>query len=57
MGLSDGETMEQLWSYLRHFSRMTKEMRPSHRIDVLSSALIYYGIQTKEKLGKVDVEV
>ncbi len=31
---------------------MTKEMRPAHRIDVLSSALIYYGIQTKEKLGK-----
>ena len=53
IGLSDGETMERLWSYLRRFSRMTKEMRPSHRIDVLSGALIYYGIQTKEKLGIV----
>ncbi len=51
MGMSDGETMERLWSYLRRFARMTKEMRPAHRIDVLSSALIYYGIQTKEKLG------
>ena len=51
IGLSDGETMERLWSYLRRFGRMTKEMRPSHRTDVLSSALIYYGIQTKEKLG------
>ena len=51
IGLSDGETMERLWSYLRRFSRMTKEMRPSHRIDVLSSALVYYGMQTKEKLG------
>ena len=50
-GLSDGETMERLWSYLRRFSRMTKEMRPSHRIDVLTSALVYYGMQTKEKLG------
>ena len=52
IGLSDGETMERLWSYLRRFSRMTKEMRPSHRIDVLSGALIYYGIKTKKKLGK-----
>ena len=39
--------MERLWSYLRRFGRMTKEMR----IDVLSSALIYYGIKTKERLG------
>ncbi len=31
---------------------MTKEMRPSHRIDVLSSALVYYGIKKKEKLGE-----
>ena len=51
IGLSDGETMERLWSYLRRFSRMTKEMRPSHRIDVLCSALIFYGIKTKEKLS------
>ena len=51
IGLSDGETMERLWSYLRRFSRMTKEMDPSHHIDVLSSALVYYSIQTKVKLG------
>ena len=52
IGLSDGETMERLWSYLRRFSKMTKEMRPSHRIDVLTSALVHYGIRTKEKLCK-----
>ena len=34
--------MEHLWSYLRRFSRMTKEMRPSHRLDILSDALQYY---------------
>ena len=51
IGLSDAETMERLWSYLRRFSRMTKEMRPSHCIDVLTSALVYYGTQRKEKLG------
>lgn len=50
-GLSDGEAMERLWSYLRRFSRMTKEMRPAHRIDVLTHALLYYGFSTKQKLG------
>jgi len=29
IGLSDGEVMERLWSYLRRFGRMTKEMRPA----------------------------
>ena len=51
IGLSDGEMMERMWSYLRRFSRMTKEMRPSHRIDVISSALIHYGWLKKKKLG------
>ena len=51
IGLSDGEVMERLWSYLRRFSRMTKEMRPSHRTDVLVHALVYYGIKKKERMG------
>ena len=51
VGLSDGEGMERLWSFLRRFGRMTKEMRPAHRIDVLSHALVYYGIQKNRKLG------
>ena len=50
IGLSDGEVMERLWSYLRGFSRMTKEMCPSHHIDVLSHALLYYGYKSKKKL-------
>jgi len=57
MGMSDGETMERLWSYLRRYSRMTKEMRPSHRIDVLTSALVYYGIRTKERLGNYTIAI
>lgn len=52
LGLSDGEVMERLWSYLRRFSRMTKEMRPAHRIDILSHALLFYGFKTKQKFGK-----
>ena len=50
-GLTDGEGTERLWSYLRRYSKMTKEMRPSHRIDVLSHALAHYGWKKKEKLG------
>ena len=34
--------MEWLWAYLRQFASMTKEMRPSHRIDVLSDAIKHY---------------
>ena len=50
-GLSDGEVMERLWSYLRRFNRMTKEMRPAHRLDILSHALLYYGLKRKQSLG------
>ena len=51
LGLSDGEVMERLWSYLRRFSRMTKEMRPAHRTEVLTHALLYYAFTTKQRLG------
>ena len=52
IGLSDGECVERLWSYLRRFSRMTKEMRPSHRVDVLTHALAHYARRTTQKMGK-----
>ena len=42
--------MERLWSYLRRYARMTKEMRPAHRIDTLTSALVFYGIGRAAKL-------
>ena len=38
----DGEVMERLWSYLRLFRKMTKEMTASHREDILSDALYFY---------------
>ena len=49
--LSDGEAVERLWSYLRRFSTMTKEMRPAHRIDVLTHALLHYGRYASENIG------
>lgn len=45
--------MERLWSYLRRYGRMTKEMRPSHRTDILVHALVHYGRKTKAKLGEL----
>lgn len=49
-GLTDGEGVERLWSYLRRFARMTKEMRPSHRIDVLCDALLQYARKSANRL-------
>lgn len=50
-GLSDGEVLKRLWSFLRPFCRMTKEMRPSHRVDVLSDALSYYSRKASDNLS------
>jgi Kyakuja-Dileera-Zisupton transposase len=51
-GLVDGETMERLWSYLRKFSRITKEMTPAHRIEQLSYALSHYSCRKTIGLRK-----
>ena len=55
--LSNGEGMERMWSYLRRFSRMTKEMRPSHRIDVLTDALVYYAQKSISSIGWFGVDI
>eukprot|EP00795_Rhopilema_esculentum_P002632 gene2632-828_t len=41
-GITDGEGVERLWSYLRQFTAITKEMTPSHRIDLLTDGLIHF---------------
>ena len=52
-GLSDGEVVERLWAYLRRFASMTKEMGPSHRIDVLSDAIKHYARGATCNIGKL----
>lgn len=52
-GTVDGEATERLWSYLRSFAAITKEMTPSHRIDMLSDALLHYGQCKKAALGRI----
>jgi len=45
----NGEVLERLWSYLRQFRKMTKEISESHREDILSVALFYLGRKTDIK--------
>ena len=51
-GLTDDEVMERMWSYLRGFASITKEMSPSRRVDALTYCLLHYGRQSKSKLGE-----
>ena len=43
--------MERLWSHMRRYSKMTKEMRPSHRVDVLTDALLHCARKAATNLG------
>ncbi len=52
IGLSDGEVMERMWSYLRCYTRMTKEIRQAHRVDVLS-----YIMDIQQKTNSVSIIV
>lgn len=52
-GLTDGEVVERLWAYLRRFCKMTKEMRPSHCVDVLTAGLLHYSRRSAQRLSKV----
>ncbi|XP_061170780.1 uncharacterized protein LOC133180253 [Saccostrea echinata] len=51
-GLNDGEGVERLWSYLRKFSSITKEMTVSNRQHLIVDALEHYSNRIKEKLGE-----
>ncbi|XP_014671057.1 PREDICTED: uncharacterized protein LOC106811852 isoform X2 [Priapulus caudatus] len=51
MGLTDGEGVERLWSFLRRFSNITKEMTPSHRNLLLDDALLHFGEKLRSQQG------
>ncbi|XP_076808467.1 uncharacterized protein LOC143451652 [Clavelina lepadiformis] len=50
-GLTDGETVERLWAYLRGFNKISKEMKPEHRTGLLTDGLIHYGRKIKKNVG------
>ncbi|XP_028417977.1 uncharacterized protein LOC114542684 isoform X2 [Dendronephthya gigantea] len=51
IGLTDGEGVERLWSFMRQFSAITKEMSVDKRVDVLTDASIHYGEHLVAKYG------
>lgn len=50
-GLTDGEVMERLWSYLRPTGKITKEMTATHRIDALTDFLLHYTRRSRCQIG------
>ena len=53
--MTDGEQMERLWSFLRRMAFITKEMTPSHRIDLLTDALLHYSRKQLDKIGNTQI--
>ena len=51
IGLTDGESLERLWSYLGKFVNITKYMKSNHRLDILEMALDYICQKSIKKLG------
>ncbi|XP_076079987.1 uncharacterized protein LOC143050754 [Mytilus galloprovincialis] len=50
-GLTDGEGIERLWSYLRGFRKITKEMSLNNRQDLLTEAMLHHSEKTIYGLG------
>ena len=50
-GLCDGEQVERLWAFLRHFATTTREMTASNRVDVLTEALLHYARNSVNQIG------
>ncbi|XP_059157024.1 uncharacterized protein LOC131941662 [Physella acuta] len=51
VGLTDGEGIERLWSYLGKFSKICKEMKPETRQDMLSDGLLHFSERKKKNIG------
>ncbi|XP_028412906.1 uncharacterized protein LOC114535788 [Dendronephthya gigantea] len=51
VGLTDGEGVEKLWSFMRQFSKMTKEMSIDKRTDVLTDAALHYREHLFKRFG------
>ena len=51
LGLTDGESVERLWSYLGKFANTTKHMKSGHRLDIIGMALEHLYQKSVEKLG------
>lgn len=50
-GLTDGEQLERFWAFLRMFAKITKEMTPAHRMDMLAIATAHFIQKKQNKMG------
>jgi len=57
IGLTDGESLERLWSYLGRFASTTKYMRPSHKLDILELAIQNISQKMVDGLGKILIKI
>ncbi len=55
IGLTDGESLERIWSYLGRFVSTTKHMRPAHRLDILTLAIQHISQRMITNLGNLFV--
>ena len=51
VGLTDGERVERLWSFMRQFAKITKEVSADKSHDVLTDAALHYGEHVLSHLG------
>jgi hypothetical protein len=52
IGQVDGECVERFWAWARHFAPITKEMTPSHRVNLLTDAFLYYGGRKADSISE-----
>ena len=52
VGLTDGERVERLWSFMCQFAKITKEMSADERHDVLTDAAICTMVNCFVPFGK-----
>ncbi|KAI7846629.1 hypothetical protein BDC45DRAFT_453336, partial [Circinella umbellata] len=52
LGLTDGEGMERLWSYLSHYVTMSRQMSAKNRILTLCHTITHFKKMRIEDLGK-----
>ena len=56
-GLQDGEQLERLWSYLRGFAPITKEMTLSHRREMLTMAIHHFAKKKMSSIGLCNIVI
>ena len=54
-GISDGECLERLWSFLNGYAASTMYMSPENRLLVLTLGLDYYSNKKIDRIGTLTI--